>query len=213
MNAGWHKSRLTSPSLPVRSFAEVSLGFTLIKQNKPRLEVGMSVSITFEPSGISGVVAQGTYLIDAARRMGAPLGAGCTAGKGECPECVVSVKAGADLLSARSQVEEKQLGGEQLDQSLRLACQAKIENHGDVVVMAAARPQARPDDDTQAELLRKFGTLPLTKKLATLVQFETITMSEAFDTAIEKPLAFGSKTFDKFMARKRAAQAQADEKK
>ena len=37
----------------------------------------MSVSITFEPSGISGVVAEGTYLIDAARRMGAPLGAGC----------------------------------------------------------------------------------------------------------------------------------------
>ena len=51
----------------------------------------MSVSITFEPSGISGVVAEGTYLIDAARRMGAPLGAGCTAGKGECPACVVSM--------------------------------------------------------------------------------------------------------------------------
>ena len=59
----------------------------------------MSVSITFEPSGISGLVAEGTYLIDAARRMGAPLGAGCTAGKGECPACVVSVKTGANLLS------------------------------------------------------------------------------------------------------------------
>lgn len=168
----------------------------------------MSVSITFEPSGISGVVAQGTYLIDAARRMGAPLGAGCTAGKGECPACVVAVKAGASLLSSPSLVEEKQLGNEQLDQALRLACQAKLESHGDVVVMAATRPQARPDDDTQAELLKKFGGLPLTKKLATLVQFETITMSEAFDTAIEKPLAFGSKTFDKFMNRKRGAQGQ-----
>ena len=173
----------------------------------------MSVSITFEPSGISGIVAQGTYLIDAARRMGAPLGAGCTAGKGECPACVVSVKAGADLLSSPSLVEEKQLGNEQLDQSLRLACQVKIENHGDVVVMAAARPQARPVDDTEAELLKKFGGLPLTKKLATLMQFETITMSEAFDAAIEKPLAFGSKTFDKFMNRKRAAQAQDEEQK
>ena len=167
----------------------------------------MSVSITFEPSGISGVVAQGTYLIDAARRMGAPLGAGCTAGKGECPDCVVSVKAGASLLSSPSQVEEKQLGTEQLDQSLRLACQVKIENQGDVVVMAAARPP-RPTDDTEAELLKKFGGLPLAKKVATLAQFEVITMSEAFDTAIEKPLAFGSKTFDKFMNRKRAAQGQ-----
>jgi ferredoxin len=173
----------------------------------------MSVSITFEPSGISGVVAQGTYLIDAARRMGAPLGAGCTAGKGECPACVVSVKAGADLLSSPSLVEEKQLGTEQLDQSLRLACQVKIENHGDVVVMAAARPQNRPVDDTEAELRKHFGALPLTKKLATLMQLEVITMSEAFDSAIEKPLAFGSKTFDKFMGRKRAARADAEEKK
>ena len=173
----------------------------------------MSVSITFEPSGINGVVAQGTYLIDAARRMGAPLGVGCTAGKGECPDCVVSVKAGAELLSPPSQVEEKQLGNEQLDQSLRLACQVKIENHGDVVVMAAARPQGRPVDDTEAELLKKFGGLPLAKKVATLAQFEVITMSEAFDTAIEKPLAFGSKTFDKFMNRKRAAQTQSEEEK
>jgi len=165
----------------------------------------MSVSITFEPSGISGVVAQGTYIIDAARRIGAPLGAGCTAGKGECPACVVSVKAGADLLSRPSLVEEQQLGAEQLDQSLRLACQVKIENHGEVVVMAATRPETRPvNDETEADLRKKFGALPLSKKLATLMQFEAITMSEAFDSAIEKPLAFGSKTFDKFMGRSRA---------
>ncbi|HEY0763950.1 MAG TPA: 2Fe-2S iron-sulfur cluster-binding protein [Pyrinomonadaceae bacterium] len=173
----------------------------------------MSVSITFEPSGISGVVAQGTYLIEAARRMGAPLGAGCTAGKGECPACVVSVKAGADLLSSPSLVEEKQLGMEQLDQSLRLACQVKIENQGDVVVMAAARPQGRPADDVEAELRKQFGALPLTKKLATLMQLEAITMSEAFDSAIEKPLAFGSKTFDKFMNRTRAQRAGSEEQK
>ena len=164
----------------------------------------MSVSITFEPSGISGVVAQGTYLIDAARRMGAPLGVGCTAGKGECPACVVSVKAGADLLSSPSLVEEKQLGAEQLDQSLRLACQVKIENHGEVVVMAATRPERSEPVDMGSDLTKKFGTLPLGKKLATLMQLEAITMSEAFDSAIEKPLAFGSKTFDSFLRKKKA---------
>jgi len=169
----------------------------------------MSVSITFEPSGINGVVAEGTYLIDAARRMGAPLGAGCTAGKGECPACVVSVKAGANLLSPPSAAEEKQLGVEQLDQALRLACQVKIENHGDVVVMAAAGPHSRPaDTDTEAELRKKFGALPLGKKLATLVQLEAITMSEAFDSAIEKPLAFGSKTFDAIVGKAKAKNAQ-----
>ena len=62
----------------------------------------MSVSITFEPSGISGLVAEGTYLIDAARRMGVSLGAGCTAGKGECPACVVSVKAALTYFHSRA---------------------------------------------------------------------------------------------------------------
>ena len=174
----------------------------------------MSVSITFEPSGISGLVAEGTYLIDAARRMGAPLGAGCTAGKGECPACVVSVKSGANLLSQPSVAEEKQLGIEHLDQSLRLACHVKIENPGDVVVMVAARPQARAaaPGEAEADLRTKFGSLPLGKKLATLMQFEIIAMSEAFDTAIEKPLALGSKAFDSIMNRARATRAQSSPK-
>jgi ferredoxin len=161
----------------------------------------MSVSITFEPSGINGLVAEGTYLIDAARRMGAPLGEGCTSGKGECPSCVVSVKAGANLLSAPSLAEEQQLGADQLDQSLRLACQVKIENHGEVVVMAATRAQRSTPVDDGSELTKKFGALPLGRKLATLVQLEAITMSEAFDSAIEKPLAFGSKTFDTILGK------------
>ncbi|HJU92688.1 MAG TPA: 2Fe-2S iron-sulfur cluster-binding protein [Pyrinomonadaceae bacterium] len=175
----------------------------------------MSVSITFEPSGISGLVAEGTYLIDAAHRMGAPLGAGCTAGKGECPACVVSVKTGANLLSQPSAVEEKQLGADHVNQSLRLACQVKIENPGEIVVMVAARPQVRPTNpaDTEAELRTKFGTLPFGKKIATLAALEVITISEAFDSAIEKPLAFGSKTFDSIVNRARAARGQSSQKK
>jgi len=172
----------------------------------------MSVSITFEPSGISGLVAEGTYLIDAARRMGASLGAGCTAGKGECPACVVSVKAGAELLSTPSVVEEKQLGVEHLEQALRLACQTKIENQGEVVVMVATRPQTRKPNDTETEFRTKFSALPLNKKIATLLQLEAITMSEAFDSAIEKPLAFGAKTFDAIASRARATRARSSKK-
>lgn len=173
----------------------------------------MSVSITFEPSGINGLVAEGTYLIDAARRMGAPLGAGCTSGKGECPACVVSIKAGADLLSAPSLAEENQLGREQLDNALRLACQVKIENHGDVVVMSTARPQNPQETNPEADLLKRFGSLSLGKKLATLMQFEVIAMSEAFDSAIEKPLALGSRTIDTIINRTKAARARNQQKK
>jgi uncharacterized 2Fe-2S/4Fe-4S cluster protein (DUF4445 family) len=174
----------------------------------------MSVSIIFEPSGISGVVAEGTYVVDAARRMGVSLGTGCTIGKGECPACVVSVKSGAQLLSAPSVAEEKQLGLEHLNESLRLACQVKIEYPGEVVVMVAARPERTTTQvDTESELKQKFGTLPLTKKIATLMQLEAITMSEAFDSAIEKPLKFGSKAFDSVVNRARATRAENSEKK
>ena len=168
----------------------------------------MSVSITFEPSGISGVVAEGTYLIDAARRMGVPLGAGCTIGKGECPACVISVKSGGELLSPPSAAEERDLGADHLTEALRLACQVKIENHGDVVVMIATRPQRPAETDPQTDLSKKFGALPLSKKIAMLMQFEAITASQAFDSALEKPLAFGSKAFDSIMNRARARNAE-----
>ena len=165
----------------------------------------MSVSITFEPSGLSGVVAEGTYLVDAARRMGVSLGEGCTIGKGECPACLVSVKTGVTLLSTPSAAELKQLNEEDLAQSHRLACQVKLQFPGEVVVMAAARKagSSGPPRDTASELRKEFGSLPLSKKLATLVQLEAITMSEAFDSAIEKPLAFGAKTMDALLSKTR----------
>jgi ferredoxin len=164
----------------------------------------MSVSITFEPSGLTGVVAEGTYLIDAARRMGVSLGIGCTIGKGECPSCLVAVKSGEGLLSAPSAAELKQLGEEDLAQSHRLACQVKLQFPGDVVVMASARkPSAGAPRDTASDVRREFGALPLGQKLATLVQLEAITMSEAFDSAIEKPLALGARTMDAILSKTR----------
>jgi ferredoxin len=166
--------------------------------------VEMSVSITFEPSGLSGVVAEGTYLIDAARRMGVSLGDGCTIGKGECPSCLVSVKSGTSLLSEPSAAELKQLAEEDLAQSHRLACQVKLQFPGEVVVMAAARKVGGPPRDTASDLRRDFGALPLSQKLATLMQLEAITMSEAFDSAIEKPLAFGAKTMEAILSKARA---------
>ena len=171
----------------------------------------MSVSITFEPSGITGVVAEGTYLIDAARRMGVSLGDGCTIGKNECPACLVSVKTGAALLSAPSAAELKQLDVEDLAQSHRLACQVKLQFSGEVVVMATARKPGSSGvpRDTASEVRKEFGALPLRQKLATLMQLEAITMSEAFDSAIEKPLAFGAKTMDAVLSKTRTKKKQA----
>ena len=105
----------------------------------------MPVTITFEPSGIGGTVATGTYLIDAAKRLGAPVGAGCLRGKGQCPLCVVRVNAGADLLSPPGSIEQSFLNPEQLNQSLRLACHAKLEGEGEVTVRVV-RQQANAQE-------------------------------------------------------------------
>jgi uncharacterized 2Fe-2S/4Fe-4S cluster protein (DUF4445 family) len=173
----------------------------------------MSVTVTFEPSGIGGAVAQGTYLIDAARRLGVSLGTGCTSGKGDCPACLVSVTTGLGVLSAPSGVEERVLGAELLSQSHRMACQTKIENHGDIV-LTVVPPKPRPvSEQSEADLMKSFGELPLTKKIAALMQFEALTMSQAFDAAIEKPMALGSKAFDSIVQRTRGVRAKIDPRK
>lgn len=142
------------------------------------------------------------------------MGTGCTIGKGECPACLVSIKAGAGLLSAPSAAEQRLLGEEQLDQSLRLACQVKLEYPGEVVVMASARkPGGNTVRDAKSEVRKDFGSLPLSQKIATLLQLEAITMSEAFDSAIEKPLAFGARTMDALIGRARGQNNKQNNKK
>ncbi|MCA1555713.1 MAG: 2Fe-2S iron-sulfur cluster binding domain-containing protein, partial [Acidobacteria bacterium] len=58
----------------------------------------MSVNVEFVPEGRHGVVAEGTYLWDAAKRLGLRLPAECE-GRGECDTCAVIVREGATLLS------------------------------------------------------------------------------------------------------------------
>jgi ferredoxin len=174
----------------------------------------MSVTITFEPSGIGGTVATGTYLIDAAKRLGAPVGAGCMRGKGHCSTCVVNVVAGADLFSAPGTIEQSFLSQEQLDQGLRLACHAKLEGEGEVTVRVVRRQEnAKAASTPDTDVKKQFHSLPLEKKISTLLQLEAITVSEAFNAAIDRPLAFGAKTFDRFTNRARSSAGSKDNQK
>ena len=174
----------------------------------------MSVTITFEPSGVSGMVATGTYLIDAAKRLGAPVGTGCMRGKGHCATCVVKVIAGNDLLSPPGSIELTFLSPDQLDQSLRLVCHAKLVGDGEVT-LRAVRQEARASTAAgpDVDLKQQFGNLPLEKKISTLLQLEAITASEAFNAAIDRPLAFGAKTFDRFTNRAKASTRTKDSQK
>ena len=170
----------------------------------------MNVSVTFEPSGISGLVAQGTYLIDAAKRLGAPLGNQCRKGNGECAACVVSVKSGNELLSTPSAAEQKLFGSDADAATLRLLCQTKIEGHGEIVLMSTVYRSAEtaPDAETRSAIANKFNALPLKEKIAALLSFEAITVQEVIDTAIYKPLSAGTKVFESFVTKARTARSE-----
>jgi hypothetical protein len=48
---------------------------------------------------------------------------------------------------------------------------------------------------------KKFGELPLNKKLATLIQLEAATMSEALNMIIDKSISAGEDVMDKLAGR------------
>ena len=75
----------------------------------------MTVNVEWrtDGGGLTGLVAEGTYLLDAANRMGVGLPAEC-GGRGECDTCAVVVEEGADNLSAQTESELKHLGAERL---------------------------------------------------------------------------------------------------
>jgi ferredoxin len=158
----------------------------------------MSVEIRFEPTGLSGLVAEGAYISDAARRMGVYFPFECNR-KGECTTCLITIVTGSDLVSSPSDVEQRILGVEQLAKQYRLACQTILERAGEVAVHVHPETEKSEQATTNdpASMRKKFGELPLSQKISTLVQLEALTMNEALNALIDKPLAAGEKLFDK----------------
>ena len=156
----------------------------------------MSVDIKFQPEGQNGLVAEGTYLWDAAKRLGVQLPAEC-AGRGECDTCAVIIEEGATLLSSLTEAERTRLSPERLAAGERLACQAKIERGGEVVVRPVpVTERAETAHETTQDLKKEFRELPLKRKLATLVELEAVTLFQTIETIIDVPFALGGKVMD-----------------
>lgn len=139
----------------------------------------MSVQITFEPDGGSGLVAEGTYIWEAAKRLGVSLRAECH-GRGECDSCAVAIDSGAELLSLATSAEEKMLGPLRLgcaDQAERLACQAILESQGEITVRLA--PVREGEQSAAANTLRG---LPFKEKVGALIELEAVTITEALNS-------------------------------
>ena len=139
----------------------------------------MSVNVEFVPDDLHGVVAEGTYLWDAAKRLGLRLPAECE-GRGECDTCAVIVREGATLLSGLTQAERTGLSPERLAGGERLACQAKIERAGDLVLEpVAVTVRQETAEEVKQDLRAEFREMPLQQKLATLIELEAIQESIA----------------------------------
>ena len=68
--------------------------------------------------------------------------------------------------------------------------------------MNKTKNSSRTPEETE-NFRKKFGELPLNEKLATLVQLEVATMSEAVNTIIEKSISVGENVMDKLGSKAR----------
>lgn len=149
--------------------------------------MGVNLEWKADGEGRSGVVAEGAYLWAAVKRIGVRLPAECE-GRGECDTCAVVVSEGATLLSGLTDAERKILSPERLAAGERLACQAKIEHGGDVVLRPVpVTERAETAEEAARDLREEFRRMPLRKKFATLVGIEADMAYETLVHAMNIP--------------------------
>jgi hypothetical protein len=153
------------------------------------------VEIKFEREALEGVIPVGTYLSDAARRMGIDLVTE-TFGEAELP--VLKVTKGGELLSPPTRFEIENLSDERRGNGERLAEHAKIERAGEITIMTTKKEEPeKPDFEVKKEEYRKeFKELPLEKKIASLVELEAIALGETFSFIINSPSMIVGKFMD-----------------
>jgi len=116
----------------------------------------MSIPVTFEEDGGSGLVAVGTPLWDAAKRLGIRMRAECK-GLGQCEGCAVRIMSGSDSLSAATSGELKILGAERLLAGERLACQTRLIKAGAVTAQLIPPSNASATVTTPSPFKQQVG--------------------------------------------------------
>lgn len=156
----------------------------------------MSVNIRFSDREAEGIVAEGTYLWEAAKRMGVRLPAEC-GGQGQCDTCAVIIEDGMTLLSGLTDAERERLSPERLVTGERLACQTRIEHGGDLVLRLAPATEREPTtEEAVRDLGREFRDMPLNQKVRTLAELEAVTAYETIKAIAEVPSWIGGKVLD-----------------
>jgi ferredoxin len=171
----------------------------------------MTVNVEWRTAGgeHTGLVAEGTCLWDAAKRLGVALPTEC-GGRGECDTCAVVVEEGAALLSAVNESERQRLGPERIAAGERLACQARAERAGDLALRPVpAAERAETTEETAKDFRAEFKRLSLRKKLATLAGLEAEMAYETLVRAVDIPFEIFGKGLDLLAGRgRRLAQSE-----
>ena len=152
------------------------------------------VEIKFD-EGREGIVPVGTYLIDAARRLGAVSDFECGVEEGH--DCKITISEGRDLLSPISDEEREKLSAAGAGKDVRFACYAKIEKPGVSTAMVEKKKtqvnETKDEKEREKAYRKEFTELPLEKKIAELAHPEMIALGETFAFVINSPF----KIFDK----------------
>ena len=165
----------------------------------------MTVNVEWKAEGVehTGLVADGTCLLDAALRHGVKLPTECE-GRGECDTCAVVVEEGAALLSDVTEAERTRLGVERLAAGERLACQARAVSAGDLVLRPVPQAErAETTEETASDFKEEFKRLPLRRKIATLAGLEAEVAYETLVRAIDLPFDIMGKGLDLLAGRGR----------
>jgi ferredoxin len=130
----------------------------------------MSIEVTFEQDGGSGLVAAGSSLWEAAKRLGVGLRADCK-GRGECDACAVMIVKGTEVLSPPKECDYKILGGDRVAAGERLACQTILVTQGAVTIRVVPEAESAPKPPG--------GEIGLKQQLGTFIETEATKISEA----------------------------------
>jgi ferredoxin len=155
----------------------------------------VEAEIRFEREGLDGIIPVGSYIGDALRRFGVKSYDRCSAEH----DCVVEVRSGEELLSPMTTAESEYFKEEGRGPGERLACHAKIEKAGEIVVMTKERKKAEEPkaDEAGAEDYRKqFTEMPLEQKITELVKLEAIALGETFSFILNSPFTVFEKVGD-----------------
>jgi len=156
----------------------------------------MEAELKFEKENISGIGVVGSYLIDAAKRLGIDITDEC--GRlGLCDECAVTIKSGAEFLTAPTKAEIEILKEERLSKGERLSCQTKIKEEGEIVIETHEKKDPRTAEEKKYdEFRREFDSLPLNEKVAHLLELERVTFGETLSFILNSPYTIGGQFVD-----------------